>query len=140
MDVFRVGLGRDQQNPLGGPAADQAVGQRQPVDETRTAEVEIQGPDRRSQFQAVLEQPSPPSIVAGVIRDVIESGTWKLRHPAGPTAEPFLAWRAGLTDEQWIDFNALDTESFRKRVKETFGLELKIAAEAAPGTAASAAG
>ncbi|MGA2041198.1 MAG: SDR family oxidoreductase [Bryobacteraceae bacterium] len=91
-------------------------------------------------FQAVLEQPSPPSIVAGVIRDVIESGTWKLRHPAGPTAEPFLAWRAGLTDEQWIDFNALDTESFRKRVKETFGLELKIAAEAAPGTAASAAG
>jgi hypothetical protein len=32
----------------------------------------------------------------------IESGTWQLRHPSGPDAAPFVAWRASMTDEQWI--------------------------------------
>lgn len=90
-------------------------------------------------FQAVLENPAPPSIIAAAIRNVIESGTWKLRHPCGPDAEPFLAWRAAMTDEQWIDFNALDAEGFRKRVKNDFGLDLKLAAEDAPGGLATAA-
>jgi NAD(P)-dependent dehydrogenase (short-subunit alcohol dehydrogenase family) len=90
-------------------------------------------------FQASLEHPAPPSIVAKAIRNVIESGTWKLRHPAGPDAEPFLNWRAAMTDEQWIEFNSLDTESFRKRVKNDFGLDLKFAAEDTPRTLAAAA-
>ncbi len=90
-------------------------------------------------FQASLEHPAPPSIVATAIRNVIESGTWKLRHPAGPDAEPFLSWRAAMTDEQWIEFNALDTESYRKRVKNDFGLDLKFAAEDTPRTLASGA-
>jgi hypothetical protein len=34
-----------------------------------------------------------------------------------------------MTDEEWIDFQALDTENFAKRVKNDFGLELKIASE-----------
>lgn len=84
-------------------------------------------------FQAALEHPAPPSIIAGAIRDVIESGTWKLRHPCGPDAEPFLSWRAAMTDEQWVDLNALDAEGFRKRVKKDFGLDLKLAAEDAAG-------
>ena len=84
-------------------------------------------------FQAALEQPAPPSIIAWAIRNIIESGTWKLRHPCGPDAEPFLAWRAAMTDEEWIDFNALDAEGFRKRVKKDFGLDLKLAAEDAAG-------
>jgi NAD(P)-dependent dehydrogenase (short-subunit alcohol dehydrogenase family) len=79
-------------------------------------------------FQASLKNPVPPSVVAVVIRDIIESGTWKLRHTAGPDAEPFLGWRAGMTDEQWIDFNALDADGFRKRVKNDFGLELDLPA------------
>jgi len=80
-------------------------------------------------FQAALEQPVPPSIIAVAIRNAIESGTWKLRHPCGPDAEPFLGWRAAMTDEQWIDFNALDSEGFRERVKNDFGLELKLPLE-----------
>src|SRR3984885_6672618 len=84
-------------------------------------------------FQASLEHPAPPSIIAAVIKDIIESGTWKLRHPCGPDAEPFLAWRAAMTDEQWIDFNALDSEGFRKRVKNDFGLDLNLSAEDAAG-------
>ena len=79
-------------------------------------------------FEASLKNPVPPSVVAVVIRDIIESGTWKLRHTAGPDAEPFLGWRAGMTDEQWIDFNALDAEGFRKRVKNDFGLDLDLPA------------
>lgn len=89
-------------------------------------------------FQASLEHPTPPSIVAAVIRNVIESGAWKLRHPAGPDAEPFLSWRAAMTDEQWIEFNALDAENFRKRVKNDFGLDLKLPAEGARRGLASA--
>jgi NAD(P)-dependent dehydrogenase (short-subunit alcohol dehydrogenase family) len=82
-------------------------------------------------FQASLEHGTPPSAVAAVIRDVIESGTWKLRHPAGPDAAPFLAWRAAMTDEEWTEFNSLDAEAFRARVKKDFGLDLKLPAETA---------
>jgi NAD(P)-dependent dehydrogenase (short-subunit alcohol dehydrogenase family) len=85
-----------------------------------------QGRNMAALFQASLRQPVPPSIVAVAIRDVIESGTWKLRHPCGPDAEPFLAWRAGMTDEQWVEFNALDAAGFRSRVKNDFGLDLPV--------------
>jgi NAD(P)-dependent dehydrogenase (short-subunit alcohol dehydrogenase family) len=90
-------------------------------------------------FEAALKQPRPPSIVASVIRNVIESGTWKLRHPAGPDAEQFLAWRAGMTDEEWVDFNALDDEGFRNRVKSDFDLDINIKAEDTSVSAAASA-
>ena len=85
-----------------------------------------QGRHLAALFQASLEHGTPPSVVAGVIKDVIESGTWKLRHPAGPDAAPFLSWRAAMTDEQWTEFNSLDAEAFRQRVKKDFGLEIKL--------------
>jgi hypothetical protein len=44
-------------------------------------------------FEASLEKPTPPTIVAEKIREIIESGTQKLRHPVGPDAEGFLGWR-----------------------------------------------
>ena len=50
---------------------------------------------------AALDNPTPPTVVAAKILDIIDSGTLKLRHPVGPDAEGFLAWRASLTDEQW---------------------------------------
>jgi NAD(P)-dependent dehydrogenase (short-subunit alcohol dehydrogenase family) len=92
-----------------------------------------QGRNSAALFQASLEHPVPPSIIAAVIKDIIESGTWKLRHPCGPDAEPFLGWRASMTDEQWVDLNALDSEGFRQRVKKDFGLDLKLAAEDVAG-------
>jgi NAD(P)-dependent dehydrogenase (short-subunit alcohol dehydrogenase family) len=55
-------------------------------------------------FQAALAGPRPPLIVAQKIREIIESGTSKLRHPAGPDAEPFLGWRASMTDEEWVEW------------------------------------
>ena len=35
-----------------------------------------------------------------------------------------------MTDEEWTEFNTLDAEAFRARVKKDFGLELKLPAEA----------
>ncbi len=89
----------------------------------------FQGRNIAALFQASLKNGAPPSVVAAAIRNIIESGTWKLRHPCGPDAEAFLGWRAAMTDEQWVDLNALDFEGFRKRIKNDFGLDLESPSE-----------
>ena len=62
-----------------------------------------QGEDLAKLFREALELPTPPTVVAAVIKHIIDSGTWKLRHLAGPGAEPLLSRRAAMTDEEWID-------------------------------------
>lgn len=62
-------------------------------------------------FREALEVATPPSVVAEVIKHVIESGTWKLRHLAGPGAELLLSRRAAMSDEEWIDSVAQGTAS-----------------------------
>jgi NAD(P)-dependent dehydrogenase (short-subunit alcohol dehydrogenase family) len=37
-------------------------------------------------FRASLEKPVSPYVVGEKIRDIVESGTWQLRHLAGPDA------------------------------------------------------
>lgn len=76
-------------------------------------------------FSASLEHPTPPTLVADTILEVAESGTWKLRHPVGPDAQPFLEWRASMTDEQWVDWNAASDEEWYKAVQESFGLDAR---------------
>jgi NAD(P)-dependent dehydrogenase (short-subunit alcohol dehydrogenase family) len=94
-----------------------------------------QGRNIAALFNASLKNPAPPSIIAAAIKNIIESGTWKLRHPCGPDAEPFLGWRASMSDEQWIDLNSLDADDFRQRVKKDFGLDLDLSAEDVLGAA-----
>jgi NAD(P)-dependent dehydrogenase (short-subunit alcohol dehydrogenase family) len=65
-----------------------------------------------------------PAMVAEKIREVIESGTWQLRHAASPDAQPFLGWRASLTDEQWVDWGALDDKAWVDVVKRDFGMDV----------------
>ena len=77
-------------------------------------------------FQASLQHPTPPSVVAAVIRDVMESGTWELRHPAGPDAAPIHGGRAAMTDAPWFEFNSLDAKNYKERVKNDFGLDLNL--------------
>jgi len=77
-------------------------------------------------FHAALSHPTPPIVVAKVIQDIIESGTWQLRHPAGPDAAPFLAWRASLTDEEWVRFNSLDGPAYKEAVKAAFGMDIDL--------------
>ena len=76
-------------------------------------------------FQASLDHPTSPRVVAEKILEIIESDSPKLRHPVGPDAEGFLAWRASLSDEEWADWGALPDEAWYEYVATTFGLDVK---------------
>ena len=76
-------------------------------------------------FEASLTRPVPPSVVAEKIREVIESGTWQLRHPVGPDAEGFLGWRKSMSDEEWVNWGALDDEAWYDRIQKDFGLSAR---------------
>lgn len=80
-------------------------------------------------FRAALAHPTPPETAAATIREIIESDTWQLRHPSGPDAAPFLAWRASMTDEQWVDSNAADDESWYAAVQKDFGIDARMTAK-----------
>jgi hypothetical protein len=38
--------------------------------------------------------------------EIIQSGTWKFRHTAGPDAEGFIQRRLSMSDEEWIERGA----------------------------------
>ncbi len=60
---------------------------------------------------SLAAQAAGPEIVGRKIREILESGVGQLRHAAGPNAGPFLAWRASMNDEQWIDWGRLTTRA-----------------------------
>jgi NAD(P)-dependent dehydrogenase (short-subunit alcohol dehydrogenase family) len=75
-------------------------------------------------FEAALKNPVPPSLVAEKIREIIESGTWQLRHLVGPDAVPFLKWRESMTDEEWVAFHSSDDETWYRGMERDFGLTI----------------
>ena len=86
-------------------------------------------------FETSLKNPAPPSLVAQKIVEIAASGTWQLRHPVGPDAVPFLQWRSRMTDEEWVDLNASDDETWYRRMERDFGLDTrprKLAHTASP--------
>jgi NAD(P)-dependent dehydrogenase (short-subunit alcohol dehydrogenase family) len=76
-------------------------------------------------FRAALANPVPPEATAVVIRRIVESGDSQLRHPSGPDAAAFLGWRASMSDEQWVDWNAQDDEAWYQKVLHDFGLNAR---------------
>lgn len=76
-------------------------------------------------FLASLQNPTPSKLVADKILEIADSNTWKLRHPVGPDAEPFIQWRRSLTDEEWVDWNAANDDDWYGAVQNTFGLNAK---------------
>ena len=76
-------------------------------------------------FAASLKNPTDASIVADKILEIAENGTWQLRHPVGPDALPFLNWRASMTDEEFVSWNALNDEDWYNAVETTFGLDAR---------------
>jgi NAD(P)-dependent dehydrogenase (short-subunit alcohol dehydrogenase family) len=82
-------------------------------------------------FSNSLQTPTPPTVVAEKIREIIESGTWKLRHPAGPDSEGILTWRTLMTDEQWVEQGAVDDETWQRNMAA-----LQNRSEAAGGASA----
>ncbi len=77
-------------------------------------------------FTASLETPTGPEVAGELIREIIEGDSWKLRYPVGPDAEPFLSWRAGMTDEEWVDWGAADDDAWYKSVEHDFGLDARL--------------
>lgn len=77
-------------------------------------------------FRASLENPVSPYVVGEKIREIVESGTWQLRHPVGPDAAGLLAWRASMSDEQWVDWGALTDEQWVAYVRENFKLNVSL--------------
>ncbi len=76
-------------------------------------------------FSASLMTPTGPELVGDKIRDIVESDSPQLRYPVGPDAEPFLAWRAGMTDEDWVNWGGTDDESWYASVERDFGLDAR---------------
>jgi NAD(P)-dependent dehydrogenase (short-subunit alcohol dehydrogenase family) len=73
-------------------------------------------------FAATLNNaPVPPSVVAQKVLEIAQSDTWQLRHPVGPDAVPLIAWRKGMTDEQWIDLHSSDEETYRRLMAAVAG-------------------
>jgi NAD(P)-dependent dehydrogenase (short-subunit alcohol dehydrogenase family) len=76
-------------------------------------------------FVASLKTPTSATIVADKILEIANSDSWQLRHPVGPDAAPFLHWRASMTDEQWVDWNAMNDEEWYNAVETSFGLNAR---------------
>jgi NAD(P)-dependent dehydrogenase (short-subunit alcohol dehydrogenase family) len=67
-----------------------------------------------------------PLVVAQKVREIVESGTWQLRHPVGPDAEPFLAWRGSMNDETWVQWGAQSDSDWLEAVKANFCMDLSL--------------
>jgi NAD(P)-dependent dehydrogenase (short-subunit alcohol dehydrogenase family) len=70
-------------------------------------------------FSQSLKNPVHPSLVAKKILEIAMDETWQLRHPVGPDATPFLDWRRQMTDEEWVDVNSGDDETFFARLGQS---------------------
>src|SRR5205814_5063440 len=81
-------------------------------------------PLRRDVFRS-LKNPVPPSVVGEKVLEIVESGTWQLRHPVGPDAMPFLQWRKAMSDEEWVAWGALGDDAWYDRLKADFGMDAR---------------
>jgi NAD(P)-dependent dehydrogenase (short-subunit alcohol dehydrogenase family) len=80
----------------------------------------------RAVSAASLQNPVSPSVVGKAIRQIIESDSWQLRYPVGPDAVPFLTWRAAMTDEAWVHWNApSDDDVWYAQLEQDFGLDAR---------------
>jgi hypothetical protein len=43
----------------------------------------------------------------------------------GPNAAPFVGWRASMTDEQWVNWNALSDNAWYDAVQRDFGMDAR---------------
>ena len=67
-------------------------------------------------FKASLQESRPATLVADKILEVVQSGTWQLRHPVGPDALPLIGHRQSLSDEDWVDWHGSDDDAFAARL------------------------
>jgi NAD(P)-dependent dehydrogenase (short-subunit alcohol dehydrogenase family) len=83
-------------------------------------------------YQASFQHPVRPEVAGEAIREIVNSGTWQLRHPVGPDAAPFLSWRSRLTDEQWVDYWTRSDGDWCAAMLRDFGMEINLTATLPP--------
>jgi NAD(P)-dependent dehydrogenase (short-subunit alcohol dehydrogenase family) len=76
-------------------------------------------------FAARLKNATQPTVVAEKILSIIQSGTWQLRHPVGPDAEPLFARRKATSDEDYVAFHAADDDTWYSAMEEATGLTIR---------------
>jgi NAD(P)-dependent dehydrogenase (short-subunit alcohol dehydrogenase family) len=76
-------------------------------------------------FTASLQNPTSSTIVADKILEAANSNNWKLRHPVGPDAIPFIDWRFSMSDEEWVNWNSVSDEEWYNAVERDFGLNAR---------------
>lgn len=76
-------------------------------------------------FTASLQNPTSSTIVADKILEAADSNNWKLRHPVGPDAIPFIDWRFSMSDEEWVNWNSVSDEEWYNAVERDFGLNAR---------------
>jgi NAD(P)-dependent dehydrogenase (short-subunit alcohol dehydrogenase family) len=77
-------------------------------------------------FAAALKNPVSPYVVGDTIRDIAAGDSWKLRYPVGPDAADLLAWRASMSDEDWIAGSAVSDEQWVWYMKNVRGLDVEL--------------
>ena len=76
-------------------------------------------------FMAGFRQATQPEEVAAVIRESIETETYRLRWPVGKDAHDMLAGRARISDEDWVMMgDALSDEDYNRLYLERFNIAL----------------
>jgi hypothetical protein len=66
-------------------------------------------------------------VVGDKIVEIVKNADPTLRHPVGPDAKGFLAWRSSMTDEQWIEWGGVaSNEEWLRNVKRDFGIDVQL--------------
>ena len=76
-------------------------------------------------FRSSLQHATAPSLVADSIVALASGDSSQLRHPVGPDAAPFIAWRQAMSDEAWVAWGALDDDAWYAAVEADFGMDAR---------------
>ena len=76
-------------------------------------------------FAASLSNPTQPAMVAETIQNIIENGTWQLRHPVGPDSAPILESRKAVSDEEFVALHAADDDTWYSAMEELTGKAIR---------------
>lgn len=75
-------------------------------------------------FESATSHHVPPDVVADMVLKIVNGESKQFRNPAGPDSVPALAFRASVSDEDWIASAGMDEESWIHSM-EGMGLDVR---------------
>jgi NAD(P)-dependent dehydrogenase (short-subunit alcohol dehydrogenase family) len=76
-------------------------------------------------FVTSLQDPAKPSLVANKVAEIIEGESWQLRYPVGSSAAGTIAWRNSMSDEEYVDLNAADDDTWYTTMEALAGKRMR---------------